>query len=39
MYSVGTGIWKFNVYVGADVFVILFGLMVEGWLRDSGPIN
>ena len=36
--------WEFIVYVGAAVFVftckmLVFVLMAEGWLRDSGPIN
>ena len=36
--------WEFIVYVGAVVFVfsckmLVFVLMAEGWLRDSGPIN
>jgi len=37
--------WEFIVYVGAAVFVftcnkmLVFVLMAEDWLRDSGPIN
>ena len=36
--------WEFIVYVGAAVFVftckmLVFVLMAEGWLRDSGPIK
>jgi len=36
--------WEFIVYVGAAVFVftckmLVFVLMAEGWLRDSGTIN
>ena len=36
--------WEFIVYVGAAVFVftckmLIFVLMAEGWLQDSGPIN
>ncbi len=32
------GIWKFNVH-DCVRYIVLFELMVEGWLRDSGPIN